>query len=160
MRVFAYILPLLFFAQPAAVEDSKKVVKLEKETRNLAKKKTPVDRTKTYVKIADIQLDLAGDAAKREDFEVMQRRISEYCASIGDAHRTMAESGRDPVRKPAGFKDLEIAIRRHSRALEDIGSLLAFEQREFVQKTIQQITDIRDQLMKGLFPRKEAPSRV
>ena len=41
----------------------------------------------------------------------------------------MIKTGRDAHRKPKGFKDLEISLRRQVRILDDIGKGLTFDQR-------------------------------
>ena len=71
----------------------------------------------------------------------------------------MFRTGRDAHKKPKGFKDLEIALRRQVRQLEDIGQGLSFDQREPVQKAKEEASAIRDQLLKALFGEQNAPSR-
>ena len=63
------------------------------------------------------------------------------------------------TRKPKGFKDLEIALRRQIRMLDDIGQGVTFDQREPVDKAKQEASDIRDDLLKALFGEQNAPSR-
>jgi hypothetical protein len=140
----------------------KRLERLKNEQQKLVRQTSqtdPVGRTKTQIKIAEILLTLVSDAVQSGEPVVMERRLGEYTAAIQDAHQTMMKTGRDAHRKPGGFKDLEIALRRHVRQLEDIGKGLSFDEREPVEKAIEQAADIRDNLLKALFGEQNAPAR-
>lgn len=137
----------------------KRLQRLEKERANLGRQTDPVGRTKTQIKISEILLTLVSDAVQSGEIEAMEKRLGEYMAAIQDAHQTMMKTGRDAHKKPGGFKDLEIALRRQVRQLEDIGKGLTFDQRDPVDKAREQAADIRDDLLKALFGEQNAPSR-
>ena len=137
----------------------KRLQRLEKERQNLARQTDPVGRTKTEIRISEILLTLVSDAVQSGEIEAMEKRLDEYTAAIQDAHQTMMKTGRDAHRRPGGFKDLEIALRRQVRQLEDIGKGLTFDQRDPVDKAREQAADIRDDLLKALFGEQNAPSR-
>src|SRR5262245_48906145 len=90
----------------------KRVDQLKKERDKLTRAKDPVDRTKTQINISEILVSLMSDSVKSGDLEEMQKQLTEYCASIKDAHDTIMGTGRDANRHPGGFKDLEISLRR------------------------------------------------
>ncbi len=119
----------------------------------------PVDRTKSDIAISEILLSLASDAVRSGEPEVLEKRLTEYVDTIQDAHQAMMKTGRDAHKKPKGFKDLEIALRRQIRMLDDIGKGLTFDQRTPVDKAKQEASDIRDDLLKALFGEQNAPSR-
>src|SRR5262245_38718463 len=102
----------------------KRLVALQKEKDKLRRQTDPVDRTKTHIKISEILITLVTDAVRGGDLEVMEARLDEYVDTIQEAHETMVNTGRDAHRKPQGFKDLEISLRRQSRQLEDLGGTL------------------------------------
>jgi len=129
----------------------KRLLALEREKDKLKRQIDPVDRTKTHIKISEILIALATDAVKSGDLEVMEQRLDEYVETIQGAHETMVKTGRDAHKKPKGFKDLEISLRRQARQLEDIGITLAFDDREPVDKARTQAIEIRDNLLKLLF---------
>ena len=132
-------------------QQEKQLERLSKERQRLQREDDPVGRTKTQIKVADILLSLISEAVNNSNFDRMQSHLEEYLAAIQDAHNTMMKSGRDAQKKSGGFKDLEIALRRHVRQLEDIGGVLTFDQREPVEKARGQATEIRDELLKALF---------
>src|SRR5438128_12562983 len=102
---------------------------------------------------------MASDAVKTGEPEVVGRSRNEYIETIQDAHQTMMKTGRDAHRKPKGFKELEISLRRQIRMLDDIGRGLTFDQREPVENAKQQASEIRDDRLKALFRAQTAPAR-
>jgi|SRR5437773_2206803 len=150
---------LIFSFSSRVVQSDKQVERLQKERVNLTRQTDPVGRTKTEIKISEVLLTLISNAVQAGDMELMQKYIDEYVAAIEDAHQTMMKTGRDAHRKPGGFKDLEIALRRHVRQLMDIGKALTFDQREPLEKAKEEAIDIRDDLLKALFGEQNAPSR-
>ena len=137
----------------------KRLERLQKEREKLVRQTDPVGRTKTQIKVSEILLTLVSDAVQSGEGEVMEKRLGEYTAAIHDAHQTMMKTGRDAHRKPGGFKDLEIALRRQVRQLEDIGKGLSFDQRGPVDNAREVAAEIRNDLIKALFGEQNAPSR-
>src|SRR5437016_12081824 len=107
----------------------KRLERLDRDKEKLKRTTDAVDRTKIDIDISEILLSLISDAVKSGEPEVLGRRLSEYVEAIQDAHQTMIKTGRDAHRKPKGFKDLEISLRRQVRILDDIGKGLTFDQR-------------------------------
>jgi hypothetical protein len=137
----------------------KRLERLENEREKLKRQTDPVGRTKSQIRISEILLTLVSDAVKTGDLELMEQRLEEYVTAIQDARQTMTQTGRDAHKKPGGFKDLEIALRRQVRQLEDIGHGLTFDQREPLDKAKEQAGDIRDEMLKALFGEQNAPAR-
>ncbi len=136
--------------------------RLERLERERAKQKAatdPIDRAMSDITISEILLSLAGDAVRSGEPEVLEKRLSEYVGAIQDAHESLVKTGRDAHKKPKGFKDLEMSLRKQIRTLKDIGNELTVDQREPVDKAMQQASDIRDDLLKALFGEQNAPSR-
>ena len=137
----------------------KRLERLDREREKLKRTGDPVDRAKIDINISEILLSLVSDAVKTGEPEVVGRRLNEYIETIQDAHQTMMKTGRDAHRKPKGFKELEISLRRQIRMLDDIGRGLIFDQREPVEKAKQQASEIRDDLLKALFGDQNVPGR-
>ena len=137
----------------------KRLERLQRERDKLNKLTDPVDRTKTDIAISEILLSLASDAIKTGEPEVLGKRLSEYVETIRDAHQTMMKTGRDAHRKPKGFKELEIALRRQIRVLDDLSHSVTFDQRDPVDKAKQEASDIREDVFRALFGEQNAPSR-
>lgn len=136
------------FQQP---KPDKRLMELQKEKDKLKRTTDPVARTKTNIKISEILISLSSDAARTGDIEVMDQRLDEYVASIQDAHQTMMKTGRDAHKKPGGYRDLEIALRRQINQLKDIGQAVTFDQRQPIEKARDEATRIREDLLKAIF---------
>src|SRR5215468_12489801 len=143
---------------PLQGQYDKRLERLQKERDKLTRITDPVDRTKTGIAISEILLSLASDAIKTGEPEMIGKRLNEYVDTIREAHQAMMKTGRDAHRKPKGFKDLEIALRRQIRLLDDISRGITFEQRDPVEKAKQEASDIREELLKALFGEQNAPS--
>lgn len=135
----------------------KRLERLDREREKLRRTTDAVDRTKIDIDISEILLSLVSDAVRSGEPEALGRRLGEYVDTIQDAHQAMMKTGRDAHRKPKGFKELEISLRRQIRILDDIGRGLTYDQREPVDKAKQQASDIRDDLLKALFGEQNAP---
>src|SRR5215470_16839187 len=96
----------------------KRLERLDREREKLKHTNDAVDRTKIDIDISDILLGLVSDAVRSGEPEVLGRRLNEYVETIQDAHHAMMGTGRDAHRKPKGFKDLEISLRRQIRILD------------------------------------------
>ena len=137
----------------------KRLERLDRERERLKRTTDAADRAKIEINISDILLSFISDAVRSGEPEVLGKRLSEYVETIEDAHQGLMKTGRDAHRKPKGFKDLDISLRRQIRILDDIGRGLSFDQREPVEKAKQTASDIRDDLLKALFGEQNAPSR-
>ena len=137
----------------------KRLERLQREKDKLNRQIDPVDRTKTSITISDILLSLASDAIKSGEPEMLDKRLTEYVETIRDAHQTMMKSGRDAHRKPKGFKELEISLRRQIRTLEDLSRTVTFEHRDPVEKAKAEASEIREDVFRALFGDQNAPSR-
>jgi hypothetical protein len=144
---------------PLQGQYDKRLERLQKERDKLTRITDPVDRTKTGIAISEILLSLASDAIKTGEPEMIGKRLNEYVDTIREAHQTMMKTGRDAHRKPKGFKDLEIALRRQIRVLDDLAHSVSFDQRDPVEKAKVQASDIREELLKALFGEQNAPAR-
>lgn len=126
--------------------------RLDNERSRLARARGPVDRTRIQVNIANLLVSLIGDAVSDGDIERLGLRMMEYRSAVTNARDVMMGSGRNAVDDSAGFRDLEIALRRHVRQLDDIGGRLTFGLRQPITELIDEIADIRSELLGALFP--------
>jgi hypothetical protein len=139
------------FRTAALQQPDKRMLDLQREKDKLKRATDPVDHAKTDIRISEILLSLTSDAARNGDLETMQQRLGEYTSAIQDAHETLMKTGRDARKKPRGFKDLEISLRRQINQLKDIGGVLTVDDREAVEKARAEASRIRDDLLKALF---------
>lgn len=117
----------------------------------LQQSKEPVERTRIYVQLSDILIrqfhSSTGSGTDRTpDW------LEQYEGAILSARETIMNSGRNAQRDPEGFKELEIALRRHIRWLNDWRIGLRDQERLEIDDTIETATTIRGQMLALLFP--------
>jgi len=146
---YLLLLPVLLSAFVGNVTaQSKSEESLHREQKNLERASDPVARTRVQIKISELLITLVTDAARAGKDSLVEQRLNDYSNAIQDAHLTMMKTGRDAHKHPAGFKDLEIALRKQQHRLSDIGKLLDYDQRAAVDKAQKLASDIGDQLVK------------
>lgn len=123
---------------------------LDKLRQKLAREKDVDDRAKITVKIGEELLALVSSAYEEGAREEAERWLTQYRDAVRAAHEALMQSGRDARRKPKGFKDLEIHLRKSKRKLEDLGHLLTFDQRAPLEETITEMETIRQELLAAL----------
>jgi hypothetical protein len=130
--------------------------RLNEERAGLEVTTNPVTRTRIQIRISDLLVSFVGDAVDVGDVELIDERVSEYRATIIDARDTMVNSGRNAVNDATGYRELEIALRQHIRQVDDIGAQLNFERREPLDLLINEISEIREEILNMLFPDQDA----
>ena len=136
----------------SAASQEERLKELEKERSKLEKETDPVDRAKIGIKISELVLEDLGEAVRSGDFAEMQEQLIAYTTTIEGAHQTLLNSGRNAVKKPGGFKELEIALRKHARKFDEFARMLNLDKRIPFEKTKDVVVGIRDKLLKALFP--------
>jgi hypothetical protein len=110
----------------------------------------PVARTKTLIRISDILLTFAHRAAVEGETGTLRSSLSDYLDAVALGRRTMIESGRDARKKTDGFMDLEIALRRQLRELQDIQKALAFDDRAIADEAIDKAEETRNVMLNAV----------
>ena len=138
---------LLGAASPVPRRDNEQHLlnRLQQETR-------PVKKAKYEIRLARLKLLEAVDAVDQGGPEKVRELLSLYLAHIRTSWQLLQSSGRNAVRKPEGFKELDIALRRDGRILTDLGQRLPYFERGDVEKTAKEIEQIRAEVIKALFP--------
>lgn len=136
----------------ASSPEEERAKELEKERAKLQKETDPVDRAKIGIKISDILIEDLGEAVRSGDFAEMQMQLTAYTTTIESAHQTLINSGRNASKRPGGFKELEIALRKHARRFDEFARMLNLDRRVPFEQTKIVVIGIRDKLLKALFP--------
>ncbi|MBI2956160.1 MAG: hypothetical protein HYY26_02485 [Acidobacteria bacterium] len=124
--------------------------KLEELQEKLSRTSSPAERAKITVKIGEELLKQAAAKYGAGAYEEGDRVLAEYVEAIRAAHQGLQDSGRDARRKPAGFKQLEIHLRKSRRKLEDMARIVPYPQRAPVEKTMEEMESIRSELLRAL----------
>jgi len=148
------VLLLLGASTPVApaASDEDRARQLQKERQQLEKETDPVDRAKIGIRISELLLEDVAESVKKENFTAMEQQLTQYSDTIQRAHQSLVDSGRDAVKKPDGFKQFEIVLRKHTRKFEDFGRMLNLQRRVPLEKTKELARAIQEKLLKALFP--------
>jgi hypothetical protein len=135
----------------AQAKEDKRAKQLENEKRKLDGTNAPANRAKSLMKIAEITLSYMSDAANAGEFSKMNTFVEQYRQTVTDARDTMLKSGLDPHKKSGGYKTVEIALRKQTHNLQDIARLLAVDDRQALEDTINLVVKIREEFIQALF---------
>ena|SRR5579863_4512703 len=118
----------------------------------IAREQDPVKKAKYEIRLGDLKLQQAASAYDQDQFESGEKLLNSYSDQMKDAWKLLKESGRDAVRKPAGFKELDIALREDARQLDDLQHRVPFTDRGPLDKVTQEINQTHAEVMAALFP--------
>ncbi|MFQ5817508.1 MAG: hypothetical protein ACE5H2_06075 [Terriglobia bacterium] len=124
---------------------------LEQLQAKLAREKNPIKRVQITVKIGPLVLARAAQAYAEQRYEVGGAALEEYLDYIRRAHRNLEHSGRNARKKPKGFKELEIHLRKTSIQLEDLARAVPYAQRAPIEAAKQEVEDTWKKLVRALF---------
>jgi hypothetical protein len=126
----------------------------EKYQQLEAKLKTttdPIRKAKVLIKILELHLQAAVDLAKKGEFIQADVSLSRYRETIRQTQETLKSSGRNAQKKPAGFKDFELVLRKQLRTLEDLSGLYAYEQAKMVSESITDAKAAQEYMLLQIF---------
>ena len=126
---------------------------LATEQARLSELTDPVSRTKSYITISEVLLSFASDALIGGGIPAVNRRLEQYVSSVQNARDTIVMSDRDALQYPAGFRELEVAVRDHLRLLHGLRPRADSESRDAVEHAITVATSVRDEMLALLVPR-------
>jgi len=109
-----------------------------------------VKKAKEAVRQAETELAKARQKYSEGYPEEGEKAVAEFMRLIEQAFAWLKETKRDPRKRPAGFKDMEVKLRVFKRRLEDLKTSLPLDERGAVEKSIDRIVDINDDLLLGL----------
>ena len=113
-----------------------------------------VRRAKLFPKLGSA---LLAEMRKQEEAKQYDRVLPlflEYHDSAEAAFSGLAATGRDPGKKSAGFRELEMHLRTSLHQLSDVVFGMPFDERKTLRKPEKDIEDLDNRLVKGLFPRE------
>ncbi len=126
--------------------------KEEDLTARIAKENNPVKKAKFEIRLGELKLDRAFAAYDQGKFDECWKQLDAYLSQMRAAWETLDGSGREASKKPDGFKQLDIALRKSRRLLEDFGMRVTFEERQEVERVRKQTEELRNSVLNVLFP--------
>lgn len=121
----------------------------------LERESDPIKKARLELRLAELALNEATRLYEKGDTEKGLARLEEMLSLVVAAYDRLQATGRDPRKRPSGFKETEIKMREFSRRVEDLRVSLTIEEREGIEKIEARLVELRDHLLHRLMRVKE-----
>jgi hypothetical protein len=125
---------------------------LERLREEFHQETDPVQRAKLFPKFGAALLAEMKNKEEAKQYEGVLPLFLEYRDCAEAVFSALIATGRDPGRKSAGFRQLEMHLRKSLHQVSDIVFGLPLDEREPLRKPQKDIEDLDNQLVKELFP--------
>lgn len=126
--------------------------KFERET-------DPIRKAKVFISLGNAQVSTFVRAASAEKFDDAFTTLNEYRGEVRATFDGLKGSGIDPERKPDGFKELQIHLRKTLWEMDRTMPLIPIERRTAFQDIRAELSRIHSELIHMLFPREPGSKR-
>lgn len=116
----------------------------------------PVGKARALPKYGEALLDQAGQQLQANEVDAALKTLEQYREAVSISYSALKASGINAEKKPNGFKQLEIHVRRGARRLEDLIVNVPFERRKPFEDVQKQLEQTDHELIEMLFPRRPA----
>jgi hypothetical protein len=138
---------LVWLASPALGRETE-----EQLVQRIQSEQNPVKKARDQMKLAELKLEQAEDAYSKGEMELGAKLVEVFTKQMQASWQTLRDSGRKAAKQPQGFKELDIALREKSRALEDLGRKVSYFDRGPIEKAGKEMDRIRAEVLQALFP--------
>ena len=114
----------------------------------------PVKRARALVKVGEAQIELASKQARTGEFVASLDTLTRYRDQVRQTFDALKATGIDAERKPRGFKELQISLRRGIREIDHLILSLPTDRRPFFREIRGDLSDVQNALIDALFPRQ------
>ncbi len=118
----------------------------------IQREQNPVKKAKYEIRLGQVKLQQAIGAYGKSDFEQGEKLLNDYLKRMNESWNTLKASGREAVRKPQGFRELDITLRENARLLVDLQHRVPYNDRSPVDHAAQEVDRIRSEVLAALFP--------
>jgi hypothetical protein len=129
----------------------KKLAELQAEFDREA---SAVHKAKLLEKLGDAQFAQSRDAGKSSDYSAVDISMEKYRDNVRAAFESLKKQHPGAERHPNGYKQLEMAVRRGIREVDDTLLVAPQEYRPPLQLVRQDLIAIDDDLLRMLFPNR------
>ena len=143
------LLALLIACDVAVRAQDSRLSKLEAQYEN---EMSPVGKAKLLAKLGPLEVDEAAREIKADQDETAFTVLERYRDSVRTIADALNAAQTNPVRHPAGFKELQIGLRQSLRRLGDLLLLLPSDEQPRLEALRSDLTTIQNSLIEALFP--------
>jgi hypothetical protein len=150
---FALLLTVLVVVSLAAASTHDRRPDSEQDLLDrIQREQNPVRRAKLELRLGRLKMQQAVDAYGQGRIDQGKSLLDGYLDRVKSCWQTLKGSGRNAVKQPQGFRELDIALREDSRTLEDMSKRISYFDREPVEQTMQEMNHVHDEVLHALFP--------
>jgi hypothetical protein len=132
---------------PPAVQDRHAV-----ELARYQQETDPVRKARALAKLGDDQIVLARKQLKDGEEVASLQTIEQYRDEVQQTAAGLKATGIDAVKKPEGFKELQISLRENVRRIDDLIFALPVDKRPFFRGVRDDLAKTQNDLIDALFP--------
>lgn len=149
---------LLFFAAVPGVsrKEQKRELKEQKDVAKLEAKfereKDAVRQAKVLAKLLPKEVSMASEEIQQGEFDQGIARLQHWSVQTQQVHDALIATGRNAVKRPAGFTELQVALRESLRGVRDIIFSMPLGHRRRAETVQTDLSQINSQLLQELFP--------
>ena len=114
----------------------------------------PVRKVKVLSKLGDAQFQLMRKETDAGNYAQALQALEDYRDEVGAAEAALKATGVDPERRPRGFKQLQIHVRKSLREVDQTILALPSEQRPPFEAIHRELLRVEKELIDLLFPRQ------
>lgn len=125
------------------------------------RERNPVGKAKKLPKLGDAHFAAARQAVREENFPLAITLLQEYRDLVVTTREALIEAVPNPEKKPSGFKQMEIHLRKSLDQMTDIIAEAPASERAPFESIRADLDRLNRQLIRDLFPRQPgaAPPR-
>jgi len=128
--------------RPAEYTEQDLLARIQRES-------SPVKKAKYQIQLGRLKLEAAVQAYGHDDLEHGQPLLNAYLQQMQAAWDTLGKSGRQAIKKPQGFRELDIALREDGRLLNDLKHRTPYMDREPIEKVAAEIERLHEEVLQA-----------
>jgi hypothetical protein len=148
----AWLFAAALFAAPLAALPQQS--RLDRERARFQAETDPVRRAKALARLGDEKLNALQQELAAGEFDAARNLMEVHLKNVKSTFEGLQASGRDAEKKPDGFRQLEMHIRRSIRSLGEAILSMPHEERERFGEIKGELEEIDRELLRMLFPRR------
>ncbi len=145
---------LLLFSLALPGQVPKKLLRLEAKYQN---QKGAVGRAKALAKLLPEEVRVAAEEIQEGEYDRGVARLEHWSTETQQVNDALIASGRSAVKRPAGFTQLQVALRESLRGLRNIIFSLPLGRRHRAEGVEASFSRMNRQLLQELFPPAPPP---
>jgi hypothetical protein len=118
----------------------------------IERERNPVRKAKLEIRLADLDLQRAANSYNHNQPHQAKALLVDYLKDMDSSWTVLEDSGRNPVKKPAGFMSLEIALRENARFLNELRENVMYAYQEPIKTLVGTIDKLHSKVLLVLFP--------